>query len=609
MASLAAKPVAAVPDLGRPGPAAGALRIDQNLLDLLEKSTIAAYREGRVTVRRRRPAGCFVYGPYWQLPAGHYRLRFCCAARRPRLAGEPVLGVEIIVANRVQLMWRDFTAAELAAGPASLMFAVPARLGLGSSGDGRIEFRFLHLGNADLILSAIDLEACPDPAAVPEAGEWRMLGRLRKDFRGRRCGDGAVRVWRRAPAGRLLYGGWPYLRLPRGRYRLTVRAHVGRLRRPAEPVLALEAIAPRRWRDVGQRLRSGGAPVADTPLWVRLEIGADRLAAGQAALEFDVPECLSLEAGADAPFELRLHHFANADLTVSAVDLHRIGDARGRPSPPLLRANRAKIVIIGNCQADLLRRSLSRIPALSRYFEIRYHFVLLSDSLHEYAARDLEEARFILAQDLRDWRDFPLRGAIGDQAEIIEFPGLRFASPWPFDGWNGPGDREAHAREWPNLTFAYLDSLLGRLRREIPDREQRFAAYRRLAIPGIPDPRRLHDFEARRLAAMDAKFDVQIGAFVLDNFRSRRLFHTTVSPGWRLLDMLLDYLLRRLDIRTRARLPRRLDRTLRDPQVPVHPQIAAALGVRWAHERTRYAYAGRMITWEKYIRSYIDHYG
>lgn len=609
MAFLAAGPSAAASGLGRPVPAAGALRIGQNLLDLVEKSAIAAYRGGRVTVRRRRPAGCFVYGPYWQLPTGHYRLRFCCAARRPRLAGAPVLGVEIIVANRVQLMWRDFTAAELAAGSAALMFAVPVRLGLGSSGDGRIEFRFLHLGNADLVLNAIDLEACPDSAAVPEASEWRMLGRLRKGLLGRRCGDGAVRVWRQAPRGCLLYGGWPYLRLPRGRYRLTVRARVGRLRRPAEPVLALEVIAPSRWRNIGQQLRIGGAPAADMPLWVRREIDADRLAAGRAALEFDVPEDLSLEAGADAPFELRLHHFANADLTVAAVDLHRIGDARGRPPPAPLRARRGKIVVIGNCQADLLRRGLSRVPALSRHFEIRYHFVLLSDSLHEYAERDLGEARFILAQDLRDWRTFPLRGAIGDKAEIIEFPGLRFASLWPFDGWNGPGDRAAHEREWPNLTFAYLDGLLGRLRREIPDREQRFAAYRRLAVPGILDPRRLHDFEARRLAAMDAKFDVQIGAFVLEHFRSKRLFHTTVSPSWRLLGMLQDYLLQRLGIRTGARLPRRLDRTLRDPQVPVHPQIAAALGVRWAHERTRYAYAGRRITWEQYVRSYIDHYG
>jgi len=42
-----------------------------------------------------------------------------------------------------------------------------------------------------------------------------------------------------------------------------------------------------------------------------------------------------------------------------------------------------------------------------------------------------------------------------------------------------PIDREA-----PNLTFPYLDGLLGRLRQEIPDKNARFDAYRALGLPG-----------------------------------------------------------------------------------------------------------------------------
>ena len=43
--------------------------------------------------------------------------------------------------------------------------------------------------------------------------------------------------------------------------------------------------------------------------------------------------------------------------------------------------------------------------------------------------------------------------------------------------------------------------------------------------------------------------------------------------------------------------------------MPVHPKVAQALGVTWARENTKYLYGGEQITWETYVRRYIDHYG
>jgi hypothetical protein len=56
-------------------------------------------------------------------------------------------------------------------------------------------------------------------------------------------------------------------------------------------------------------------------------------------------------------------------------------------------------------------------------------------------------------------------------------------------------------------------------------------------------------------------------------------------------------------------LTEKVDAMLREPQVPVHPRVAKDLGVRWADERTRYVMHGRELTWQSYIRSYIEHYG
>src|SRR5207244_6502837 len=128
------------------------------------------------------------------------------------------------------------------------------------------------------------------------------------------------------------------------------------------------------------------------------------------------------------------------------------------------------------------------------------------------------------------WDDFPLRDAVRPGAEVHRFPLVRFGSPWPFDGWNGPGDRLAHEREAPNLTFPYLDGLLARLRHEIPEQEARFVAYRTLDLPGIVNYRRLHQLEVRRLEAVDKQFGVSNGAYIVENFKLRRIFPTTVRP-------------------------------------------------------------------------------
>ena len=348
----------------------------------------------------------------------------------------------------------------------------------------------------------------------------------------------------------------------------------------------------------------------------RRDVGADELRLGPVALDFSVPLDLSLEAGADAPFDIRLHHLGAASLEIDSVDLIKLDDpladtaSEAAPaSRSIYRSGRRKLVIIGNCQSETLRQGFARIEPLNRMFDVKYHFIQLPKNLHEFAARDLETCDIVLIQDIRLWDEFPLRDRMRPGADAVRFPLVRFASPWPFDAWNGPGDKEAHDREAPNLTFPYLDGLLGRLRREIPDREERFEAYRSLELPGIVNYRRLHELEIRRLGGMDRKFEFAIGAFILENFQTRRIFHTTVRPNWQVFSLLMQSVAKSVGVTAPIALDETYDTSLRNPQIPVHPKVARDLGVRWADEGTRYLIRGLDVTWESYIRSYIEHYG
>ena len=282
-----------------------------HVLGRLEKTAIGTRGAGGVTsVRRREPAGCLLFGPYWQLRAGSYRLSFRCRPGKPRLPSEPVLGVEVIAMNRVQLAWRDLTAAELQGETASLDFTVPPILGLGAGDEARLEFRFFHLGNADLTITAVDLQGIENMETRPAPPRiWRMLGRLD--------------------------GGRSFLQLPAGHYRLEIRSDAGPPRMAAQPVLGVEITARRRWQD-GRWWSWNSLLGLPPPGGVQLawrDFTCAELCCGAASFDFEVPTELALEGGQDIVIGLRLIRLGNAGLTIKAVDLRQITEAEAAPAP------------------------------------------------------------------------------------------------------------------------------------------------------------------------------------------------------------------------------------------------------------------------------------
>jgi len=124
---------------------------------------------------------------------------------------------------------------------------------------------------------------------------------------------------------------------------------------------------------------------------------------------------------------------------------------------------------------------------------------------------------------------------------------------------------------------------------------------------GIVDPATVHDFEARRLEALDERYGRPIGSRILDEYRETRLFYTVNRPCGALLAMVLGHILEALRLDLKPPPERALDE-LRSIQVPVHPLVARRLGIKWADETTRYG-DGASLTWEEFVRGYIARYG
>src|SRR5439155_11721369 len=188
------------------------------------------------------------------------------------------------------------------------------------------------------------------------------------------------------------------------------------------------------WHWLMRAPRRGG-----TPLLCR-EFTGEEAQAGMLSADFTVPAEMSLESGADAPIELRLHHRGRAGLTITAVDLRALGpEEMSVAAPPserlrLRSTHRQKLVLIGNCQCRTLAQAFNHAGSLNKKFEAKYHFIPLPGNLQEFAIRDLEACDVLLIQDIHLWDDSPLRQHVRPGAEVIKFPFARFASLWPFDG-------------------------------------------------------------------------------------------------------------------------------------------------------------------------------
>jgi Polysaccharide biosynthesis enzyme WcbI len=274
-----------------------------------------------------------------------------------------------------------------------------------------------------------------------------------------------------------------------------------------------------------------------------------------------------------------------------------------------------KLIIYGNCQAGAVSLLLQTVPAIVERWEIVLHDQWATGEVLAKNLADFEDADILLQQDIWTWRNHPLRDNLPASLKVVKFPFCYVAVLWPFDAWLIGNDeamlkalRAHQAASSDPFPFPFQDGLLAKLRSEIPDPVERFERYRSLDLPDIQDFGRYAEFEEGRLGRDDRRLGFTIGKFMIDNYRTMRLFHACVHPTAVLIEHLTAEIMARIgvDPETCPFSPR--DDHMRWNQVPVHPLVIEKLEITWADELTLYMQQnGKSITFDEYFRSYVNY--
>ena len=110
------------------------------------------------------------------------------------------------------------------------------------------------------------------------------------------------------------------------------------------------------------------------------------------------------------------------------------------------RVRGISVGFVGNCQAELLQRAFAKASPATDITSF-YHFFDVAKDRLAAARAEVRACDVILMQDIQDAEIYPLRAALSPHCQTITFPFLRFASPWPFDDFNGLRDTVARNQD------------------------------------------------------------------------------------------------------------------------------------------------------------------
>lgn len=283
-----------------------------------------------------------------------------------------------------------------------------------------------------------------------------------------------------------------------------------------------------------------------------------------------------------------------------------------------LADDRRPCILVGTCISSGIRYLLQ----LSEEFRTRYRLTVYRTDRHtqfmsDFAIGDEELAgcdTFIYhPPGWADWgNDQGYRDLIArtpGHVRRISYPYPVFHPLWPFHCWdkrNEDPDRRRTPAGEPAF-YPYGDSyILGMLRRGFT-RDRIVEDYLALDVASLVS---LDDLLQKCIdiqAEKEKNTDVKVVDFIVENFRSRRVFMTMNHVGNATLIYMADQILAALGCRPLGRYAHEALQELVRPEMPIHPAVARHFNLSCVSPETRYRVDPyRLLTFGEWVADYVD---
>lgn len=272
------------------------------------------------------------------------------------------------------------------------------------------------------------------------------------------------------------------------------------------------------------------------------------------------------------------------------------------------------IIIYSTCQGGILSGLLKQSTDLQKEYRISYftNFSKPGETKCDIPEQDLRDCALLLYHPIVSknggFGTDQLLAQLPDSANAYVVPYVTFGSYWP-DFGKIPSSPLGRDQQYPYGRIPYRSEILDGYVASGATPSEALEAY--LAL-GVDDVRSRVDtvFQAdmRYLDRLDAQDGpIKVKDYVLDTFCKRQLFfifnHPKTEIYGHMTNQLLSYLGHGpLAPEVLARFSGHVEQNL-----PIHPATAAALGLEFVSEDSRYPFLGETFTFAEFIQRYLDY--
>lgn len=246
-----------------------------------------------------------------------------------------------------------------------------------------------------------------------------------------------------------------------------------------------------------------------------------------------------------------------------------------------------------NCQID----SLVSLLCLNEQFNRHYSLKRYTNFLHEpIPEEELAACTFFFYQHLGEkWESLAssvLLKKLSPKARALKLPNMFFKGYWPF--WTNSSPSE------------YGDSFLDQLISMKLNKSE----IMHICLHGNLEKK--FDLQGMFAESIRIEREKEKGALVetvdwtLEHYRESQIFFTVNHPGKELLARVIQTVFEILELDIPPRLAESVPVLYPEFTLPIHPQVAAVHGLKFANAQTRYNIFGKWKTYAEYASNYVD---